>query len=101
MDLFNFPIMFPCVKGVESVVEKNGCFEVVKMEMVDGPPIDPETTVMKIRAGLEGIISHHFGKEIFQQFFVRAMPKKHYITEISTSFQSGVTDLLFAVFKRK
>ncbi|KAL1531377.1 loganic acid O-methyltransferase-like [Salvia divinorum] len=37
VDSFNVPNVYPCVKDLRRVVERNGCFQIVKMEFRDIP----------------------------------------------------------------
>ncbi|XP_047982997.1 loganic acid O-methyltransferase-like [Salvia hispanica] len=78
VDSFNIPIVFPWVEQVRRLLEKNKCFEIVKMEKVEiAGKRDSKTSVMHIRAGLEGTLSNHFGSEIVEQVFERAIQQQH------------------------
>ncbi|KAL1543579.1 gibberellin A4 carboxyl methyltransferase [Salvia divinorum] len=100
VDSFNVPIVFPCVEDIRRLVGKINSFEIVKMEMIKGESAmegGTETAVMHIRAGLEGTLTNHFGNEIVEQVFVRAMQhqQKLHFAQINTS-----TTGVFAVIKR-
>ncbi|XP_047952621.1 loganic acid O-methyltransferase-like isoform X2 [Salvia hispanica] len=99
VDSFNFPIVFPCVEEVRRLIEKNKCFEIVKMEKMERPLLEGGTkiAVMHLRAGLEGTLSNHFGNEIVEQVFERTMQQHHKLqsTQIHTS-STGI----FVVLRR-
>lgn len=84
------------------VIEKNGNFEIVKMEKVDAKmTVDPEALVSYIRAILDGTIADHFGKETADRLFAIAMDRKLELSRNVVSSEMGVADLLFAALKRK
>ncbi|KAL1543979.1 gibberellin A4 carboxyl methyltransferase [Salvia divinorum] len=100
VDSFNIPVVLPRIEDIRRLVEKNGCFEIVKMEMVEAESAtdgETETAVMHLRAGLEGTLTNHFGNEIVEQVFVRAMQhqQKLHFSRTNTS-----TTAVFAVLKR-
>ena len=82
VDSFNLPLYFASPKEITQLVGRNGCFVIEKMEItcsrsrVDGPISAPALT-MHLRAGLEGIISKHFGLEIIDELFDRFYKKKN------------------------
>ena len=80
------------------MVEKNKCFEIVKMEKVESAVAgETKISVMHLRAGLEGTLTNHFGNEIVEQVFERAMQQHHKLqsTQIHTS-STGI----FVVLRR-
>ncbi|XP_057764851.1 loganic acid O-methyltransferase-like [Salvia miltiorrhiza] len=100
VDSFNIPIIFPCIETMRRVVEKNGSFENVKMEMVDGRAhAEAESVVMHLRAAMERTIANHFGNEIMEQLFARAMQRKLHFTQILGGTSSPAS--IFVVLKRK
>ncbi|XP_057764838.1 loganic acid O-methyltransferase-like [Salvia miltiorrhiza] len=103
MESFNVPSFFTCIDDMRRVVEKNGSFEIVKMEMVDlAINADAETLVRHLRASTEGTMVKHFGKEIVEQVFERAMQQKLHFTRILDSMGDKVfAGMLFAVLNRK
>ncbi|XP_057791615.1 loganic acid O-methyltransferase-like [Salvia miltiorrhiza] len=103
MDSFNVPTLFPWIEDMRRVVEKNGCFEIVKMEMVDVTfKVEAEMKVMNLRASMEGTMANHFGKERVEQVFERAMQQKLRFTHMLDSMGDKVfTGVLFAVLNRK
>ena len=94
VDSFNFPVYAASLKEITQLVERNGCFVIEKMEMtcprprVDGP-VTAQALTMHLRAGLEGVISKHFGVEIIDELFDR-FRKKH---EEFSSFLLGLFSL--------
>lgn len=107
MDSFNFPNFFPYKEDVKKVVDKNGSFEIVIMEMADDMPniasserMDPGSLILHFRAIVEEIVADCFGKEIVDQLFMRAMRKKLEISHIVDS-PTKFSSLLFVVLKRK
>lgn len=103
MDSFNIPNFFPCAMDMKKVVEENGCFEIVRMEMVEVKPVkEAEVVIMHFRAIFEGIFSNHFGNEIFDLLFKRLMQQKIQRTQVLEALFSNMDfiSLLFAVLKR-
>ncbi|XP_057764864.1 loganic acid O-methyltransferase-like [Salvia miltiorrhiza] len=98
VDSFNIPIVYACINDVRRIVEKNGCFEIVKMEMVE--PVDIATAetnvVMHLRAAMEGTLIDHFGEEITEQVLVRAMRLPTHMM-VDAAHGGGI----FALLKRK
>ena len=104
VDSFNLPLYFASPKEITQLVGRNGCFVIEKMEItcsrsrVDGPISAPALT-MHLRAGLEGVISKHFGVEIIDELFDR-FRKKH--DEFSSFLESKYEEAtqLFIALKR-
>ncbi|KAG6405318.1 hypothetical protein SASPL_132907 [Salvia splendens] len=95
VDSFNLPIVLPSIEEIRRLAEKNKCFEIVKMEnAMEG---ETKIAVMHLRAGLEGTLTNHFGNEIVEQVFERAMQQHHNLqsTQIHTS-SAGI----FVVLRR-
>uniref|UniRef100_A0A2N9GQD6 Uncharacterized protein n=1 Tax=Fagus sylvatica TaxID=28930 RepID=A0A2N9GQD6_FAGSY len=69
IDSFNLPIYSPSMEELRTLIQENGCFEIVRL---DGQPQKyPTITAMECRAGLEGIFSKHFGSENMDPLFNR------------------------------
>uniref|UniRef100_A0A2N9H4Z7 Uncharacterized protein n=1 Tax=Fagus sylvatica TaxID=28930 RepID=A0A2N9H4Z7_FAGSY len=67
IDSFNLPIYSPSMEELRTLIQENGCFEIVRL---DGQPQKyPTLTAMECRAGLEGIFSKHFGSENMDLLF--------------------------------
>ena len=104
VDSFNFPVYAASPKEMTQLVERNGCFVIEKMEMtcprsrVDGP-VTAQALTMHLRAGMEGVISKHFGVEIIDELFDR-FRKKH--DEFSSFLESKYEEAtqLFIALKR-
>ena len=103
VDSFNVPNVYPCVKDLRRVVERNGCFEIVKMEFgeVSIGKVEPENSIMIIRAIFEGCMANHFGAMVVNQLFVRAMQNKLQFAEILNSAGiQGTISQIMVVLKR-
>jgi len=104
VDSFNLPVYAASPKEMTQLVERNGCFVIEKMEMtcprsrVDGP-VSAQALTMHLRAGMEGVISKHFGVEIIDELFDR-FRKKH--DEFSSFLESKYEEAtqLFIALKR-
>ena len=73
VDTFILQVYFASPKEMTQLVERNGCFSIERMEItlpwerVDGLYV--QACAMHLRAGMEGIISKHFGSEIIDKLF--------------------------------
>ena len=83
-------------------MERNGCFSIERMEItlpwarVDGLYV--QACVMHLRAGMEGIISKHFGAEIIDELFDQFYKKQgEFITLLESKYNEE--DLLFTALK--
>lgn len=106
VDAFNVGHVYPSVKQMRRVVEKNGCFEIVKMEIRNArpnleAPIDMESAVMHLRALAESTIANHLGTGIVDQLFTRAIQQKTKFSHMLYSSGIHIGSQLFAVLKRK
>lgn len=107
VDSFNIPHVYPSLEEMRRVVERNGSFEVVKMELRDAMPntragdIELESMIMHLRAFSEGIIANHFGNEMVDQLFARAVQHKLNYAQILLSSGVQIGGQLFATLKRK
>ncbi|KAH6779037.1 hypothetical protein C2S52_010274 [Perilla frutescens var. hirtella] len=108
VDSFNFPSVSPSMKDMRRVVEKNGCFEIVRMELGEAElpsngdgEVDAERVLVLYRAASEKTFANHFGNEIVDQLYVRAIQKKLKYTQNLHSFGVKTSTQLFAALKRK
>ncbi|XP_028087532.1 probable S-adenosylmethionine-dependent methyltransferase At5g38780 [Camellia sinensis] len=105
VDSFNLPLYATSPKEMAKLVERNGCFNIERMEVSntrpqnDGPPIVP-AILTHYRVGLEGIFTKHFGSKIVDELFERTLNKS---AEISSMLESSCVEgaQLFLVLKRK
>ncbi|KAG8367056.1 hypothetical protein BUALT_Bualt16G0032700 [Buddleja alternifolia] len=107
VDTFNVPQVYPSVKEMTRLVEKNGLFNIEKMELKNRKAnikagIDPESGIMHLRAVGEGTFAKHFGGHIVDEMFKRTVQQKetlyHFLSVLS-GVEIGIQ--LFAVLKRK
>ncbi|KAG6411667.1 hypothetical protein SASPL_129751 [Salvia splendens] len=85
------------------VVERNGCFEIVKMEFgeVAVGKVELENSIMVIRAIFEGCMANHFGAVVVNQLFVRAMQHKlQFAAILNSAGIHGTISQIMAVLKR-
>ncbi|XP_057764883.1 loganic acid O-methyltransferase-like [Salvia miltiorrhiza] len=105
VDLFNIPNVYPCAKDLRRVVERNGCFEIVKMEfgnVVVGGTMEPESFILQMRAIFERSMANHFGNAVVHQLFERAMQLKLDFARLLGS--AGIHEIMgqvLAALKRK
>jgi hypothetical protein len=104
VDSFNLPLYFASPKEITQLVGRNGCFVIEKMKItcsrsrVDGP-ISAHALTMHLRAGLEGIISKHFGLEIIDELFDRFYKKNEaFLILLESKFKEA--SQLFIALKR-
>ncbi|XP_047977538.1 loganic acid O-methyltransferase-like [Salvia hispanica] len=105
IDKFNLPVYAPEMGEMKRVIENNGCFSIEKMELtdprskVDGP-IDVASSIMHMRASLEGVFLAHFGDSVVEKMFAKVSDKAQ---EMSHVFESGYikSTQLLVVLKRK
>ena len=97
------PIYVASPKEMTLLVERNGCFSFERMEITQPwarvDDLSGQACTMHLRAGMEGIISKHFGTEIIDELFDRYC-KKH--GEIIGLLESKLNEgnQLFIVLKR-
>lgn len=106
VDSLNVPHVYPSVKQMSRAVEKNGCFEVVKMEIRNArpnveAPIDIESAVMHLRALAEASVANHLGPRTVEELFNRAVDRKTLFAQMLYSAGIQIGSQLFAVLKRK
>ncbi|XP_073139001.1 loganic acid O-methyltransferase-like [Henckelia pumila] len=105
MDSFNIPCVYPSVKQMSRIVEKNGCFSIARMEL-NAPMINPitdhEAGIMHLRAAVEGTFANHFGSKLVDEIFRRAVQQKSKLDHIVESAGTEITSAkLLLVLKRK
>ncbi|KAL7137578.1 hypothetical protein ABFS83_10G102100 [Erythranthe nasuta] len=106
VDSLNIPHVYPSVKQMKRLVEQNGCFEIVKMELRNArsnmeAPIDIESAVMHLRAFTEETIVHQLGIEIVDELFKRAVKQKNKFYQMLHASGIEIGAQFFAVLKRK
>lgn len=106
MDSFNVPVYTPSPEEMTTIIERNGCFGIERMDLTPfNSKVDGSATahacMLHLRAGVEGlVISKHFGSEIVDELFDRFLKKaKESSDRISLAFIHGCQ--LVVVLKRK
>jgi indole-3-acetate O-methyltransferase len=109
VDSFNLPMYSATLEEMKELIQRNGSFNVEKMEltMANGESnhqsyssYSGRILQMHLRAGIEEIISQHFGTEIIDDLFDRyAMKAEDFSHRLQSSERKGA--LLFVVLKRK
>nr|TKR63774.1 hypothetical protein D5086_0000321590 [Populus alba] len=109
VDSFNLPMYSATLEEMKELIQRNGSFNVEKMELTTANgESNPQSyssysgriLQMHLRAGIEEIISKHFGTEIIDDFFDRyAMKAEEFSRRPQSSERKGA--LLFVVLKRK
>ncbi|GLT94460.1 hypothetical protein SLE2022_121990 [Rubroshorea leprosula] len=75
VDSFNIPFYLPSPEEVESIVKKNGCFKIEKMQGLPRSITTVEEFISFVRAIHQEIIKDHFGCEIIDEIFYRFSQK--------------------------
>nr|AMJ39531.1 SABATH methyltransferase 7 [Bixa orellana] len=80
VDSFNVPLYFPTQAEVETIIERNGCFKIEKMQQICRPMRgftrqEVENFAMTVRAAMEEVPREHFGSEIAAEVFNRFSEK--------------------------
>ena len=84
VDSFNLPMYVPSLEEMTELVQKNGCFDIEKMELTSPGVLHESMTdtssmgkaiVMHVRAGMERMLIQHFGSEIIDELFNRYAQK--------------------------
>ncbi|KAL8040529.1 hypothetical protein ABFX02_10G104400 [Erythranthe guttata] len=106
VDSLNIPHVYPSVKQMKSLVELNGSFEIVKMELRNArsdmeAPIDIESAVMHLRAFTEETIVNQLGIEIVDELFKRAVKQKNKFYQMLHASGIEIGAQFFSVLKRK
>ena len=106
VDSFNLPMYVPSLEEMMELVQKNGCFDIEKMELTS-PGVHASMTntssmgkaiVMHVRAGMERMLIQHFGSEIIDELFNRYAKK---FEEFPHHVLPSKKVQLFVVLKRK
>ncbi|KAL7190752.1 hypothetical protein ACSBR2_022935 [Camellia fascicularis] len=66
VNTFNLPRYNPTLQELQTLIERNGCFSIEKLEALVHAPakeMSPEHKVLHLRAGWEGVIKQHFGSD--------------------------------------
>ncbi|XP_073148127.1 loganic acid O-methyltransferase-like [Henckelia pumila] len=106
VDSFNIPHVYPSVKQMSKIVEKNGCFSIKKMEMRNTrteleASIDHDGAIMHLRAAMEGTFLKHFGRKTAEELFKRTIQQKSTLYDMMDKSRSEIGAQIFAVLTRK
>ncbi|KAF8398922.1 hypothetical protein HHK36_014787 [Tetracentron sinense] len=101
VDSFNLPTYLTSPQELEGLVERNGCFSIMKLCLVDSSmKHNAQSLTMHVRAGVEGMVGEHFGTEIIDELFNRYCAKlEEYSFIFDSDYQKG--NQLFVILKRK
>ncbi|KAF8407712.1 hypothetical protein HHK36_006847 [Tetracentron sinense] len=104
VDSFNLPIYYTSTKELEAIIERNGYFNIERMEKMDQPMMQAtpnlQMCTLHTRAVMEGLIKEHFGSEIIDELFNRYTEK---VAESSfvLNLENRKVIELFVLLKRK
>ena len=102
VDTFNLLVYVASPKEMTQLVETNGCFNIERMEITQpGARVDSlsgKALTKHLRAGMEGIISKHFGTKIIDELFDRFSKKQQESFDLLESKYNEGTQL-FMVLK--
>ncbi|XP_051152269.1 loganic acid O-methyltransferase-like [Andrographis paniculata] len=109
VDAFNIPNVYPSLKEMRRIVENNGSFRILRMELVDvlakskKSRVDMTNLVMHLRAFTEPIVASHMGHEIVEEIFTRALEQKEKLFQMFYSDEraENIGLQLFFVLQRK
>ncbi|BFG33145.1 hypothetical protein CerSpe_194210 [Prunus speciosa] len=98
---FNLPFYCPSVEELRTLIEENGCFDILKLEIeaAQTPAIFP--SLQECRAGMENIFKNHFGDEIIELLFDRCSKNKNIAGSASLFADDGLSVGFFVLVKRK
>ncbi|CAM8951953.1 unnamed protein product [Rhodiola kirilowii] len=105
VDSFNLPLYAISPWDIEAAVTRNQSFKIERLEMMStvkaiGRPIDWQKILMHIRAGLETIISKHFGNHVIDELFELLCEKtKDCFEELESTYMDK--NQLLVILKRK
>ncbi|XP_050378095.1 loganic acid O-methyltransferase-like [Argentina anserina] len=95
-DTFNLPMYCPCMEELKSLIHKNGCFDILTLEMQPpSPSPSPFHSAQEMRAGLDSILIEHFGHQIVEQLFDR------YSKKVAGRSRLAPSVGLFVILKRR
>ncbi|KAM1434058.1 hypothetical protein FF1_015914 [Malus domestica] len=101
LDSLNYPTYSPSVEELRELIHENGCFEIARLEEQPRRPIPLKKTA-EIRAGMESLLTKHFGTDIMEPLFVRYSKKiEARPRPFLTTADDGVAGGLFVLLKRK
>lgn len=105
VDTFNLPVYAASLKEMREIIERNGYFSIERIETTHplskiAVPIAARSCTMHLRAGMEGIISNHFGNKIVDELFDRFDRKAEEYSELLNASSNAGTQL-FVVLTRK
>lgn len=98
MDSFNLPLYSPSLKELRTLINKNGCFGITRLE--SNEPTEKSKQLFstnELRSGFENIIGQHFGNEILEELFQRYAKKIERLAPVPTD---GLAIGLFVLLKR-
>lgn len=113
VESINIPHVYPCVNKMERLVERNGSFEIAKLELIrkngrvnpEGEVMDIEAMILNLRAAAESTLAIHLGgDEIIDEVFARAFHHKTRLHNMlySRGDQNEISNaVLCAILKRK
>ncbi|KAJ7942862.1 S-adenosylmethionine-dependent methyltransferase [Quillaja saponaria] len=103
VDSFNIPVYTASAREITKLVEKNGCFSIEIIDLTLSRSVasaNGQDCTMHMRAGMEGIISKHFGSEIIDELFDRFHKKTEELLYLLESRTKEGSQLL-VILKRK
>ncbi|KAF5750094.1 S-adenosylmethionine-dependent methyltransferase [Tripterygium wilfordii] len=105
VDSFNLPIYSASPGEMLGLVERNGEFNIERLELADptprlDDPVDMEAWTLHVRAAMDGMFMNHFKIEVVDEMFERLIGK---LDELSPLVESCKKDAaqLFVVLTRK
>ncbi|XVE85605.1 hypothetical protein DITRI_Ditri17bG0103800 [Diplodiscus trichospermus] len=104
VDTFNLPLYAASDEEMKEITEGNGYFSIERIETAPvsniAVQLGTRSYTMHLRAGLEGIISNHFGNKIIDELFDRFHKKaEDHLDLLNASYTAGTQ--LFVVLTRK
>ncbi|KAL0307655.1 UNVERIFIED_CONTAM: Salicylate/benzoate carboxyl methyltransferase [Sesamum angustifolium] len=103
IDSFNFPLYFPSQKQLKAIIERNGSYNIERMETLDNPGKHTLTSAkaraLFYRAVFDKLLINHFGCEIIDEVFDRYTQKLEASPAV-LSPDNDKTILIFAILKR-
>lgn len=103
IDNFNLPVYAPTVGEMRKVIEGNGCFSIETMELTNPTSqvgaINVASLIMHLRAGMEGILTAHFGNSVVDKMFIKISERAQEMSHLLEARYHNSTQL-FIVLKR-
>ncbi|XVF85592.1 hypothetical protein PTKIN_Ptkin17bG0129500 [Pterospermum kingtungense] len=102
VDTFNLPVYAASGKEMKEIVQRNGYFSIQRIETMSkvAVSIDTRSLTMHLRAGMEGIISNHFGNKIIDELFDRFDRKAEEYSDLLNARSSAGTQLFVALTRK-